>query len=482
MARRKRPLPFFEDVEITDAGAEGKAIARVNERVLFVPFAAPGDVVDVQVFKKRKSYYEGNITEIKKFSTYRTEPKCEHFGLCGGCKWQHLDYEYQKTFKQKQVKDSLDRIAKVPYPEIQPIIGADKIYYYRNKLEFTFSNRRWLTDLDTPLDEGGVTDIQGLGFHLPGKFDKILDIKHCYLQPAPSNDIRLTVKAFAVENNMTFYNAREQAGFLRNMIIRTATSGDLMVVMIFGEDKQDQIKLMLNFLSEKFPEITSLMYVINTKQNDSIHDLEAVLFKGKDYNLEIMAPALPGQEALHFKVGPKSFYQTNPEQAWKLYKTAHDFAEFKGRDLVYDLYTGTGTIALFIAHSVKKVVGIEYVEEAVQDARKNAEDNAIGNVEFHWGDMAKLLDENFIATHGKPDVLLTDPPRAGMHPKVIEQILKAEPLKIVYVSCNPATQARDVALLNEKYEIKKIQPVDMFPQTHHVENVILLHLKGIDNN
>ncbi len=478
MARKKRPLPFFEDVEITDAGAEGKAIARVNERVLFVPFAAPGDVVDVQVFKKRKSYFEGQIKAIKKYSEYRTQPKCEHFGLCGGCKWQHLDYEYQKSFKQKQVKDSLDRIAKVPYPPIQPILGADKIYYYRNKLEFTFSNRRWLTDLDTPLEEGGVTDIQGLGFHLPGKFDKILDIQHCYLQQDPSNDIRLAVKAFAVENGMTFYNAREQNGFLRNMIIRTATSGDLMVVIVFGEKKSDQIEKLMGFLADKFPEISSLMYVINTKQNDSIHDLDAVLFNGKDHNLEIMPAALSTQEDLHFKVGPKSFYQTNPEQAWKLYKTAHDFANFKGDELVYDLYTGTGTIALFIARSVKKVVGIEYVEEAVQDAHKNAADNAIDNVEFHWGDMAKLLDEDFIAAHGKPDVLLTDPPRAGMHPKVIEQILKAEPEKIVYISCNPATQARDVALLSEKYEIRKIQPVDMFPQTHHVENVILLHLKG----
>jgi len=477
MARKKRPLPFFEDVKITDAGAEGKAIARVNERVLFVPFAAPGDVVDVQVFKKRKSYFEGQIKAIKRYSEYRTQPKCEHFGLCGGCKWQHLDYEYQKSFKQKQVKDSLDRIAKVSYPPIQPILGADKIYYYRNKLEFTFSNRRWLTDLDTPLEEGGVTDIQGLGFHLPGKFDKILDIQHCYLQQDPSNDIRLAVKAFAVENGMTFYNAREQNGFLRNMIIRTATSGDLMVVIVFGEKKLDQIEKLMGFLADKFPEISSLMYVVNTKQNDSIHDLDAVLFKGKDHNLENMPAALSTQENLHFKVGPKSFYQTNPEQAWKLYKTAHDFANFKGDELVYDLYTGTGTIALFIARSVKKVVGIEYVEEAVKDAHKNAADNAISNVEFHWGDMAKLLDEDFIAAHGKPNVLLTDPPRAGMHPKVIEQILKAEPEKIVYISCNPATQARDVALLSEKYEIRKIQPVDMFPQTHHVENVISLHLK-----
>jgi len=477
MARAKRPLPFFENVEITDAGAEGNAVARVNERVLFVPFAAPCDVVDVQVIKKRKAYYEGRITTIKEYSTYRSEPRCEHFGLCGGCKWQHLDYKYQKSFKQKQVKDSLERIAKVSFPEIQDITGADNVYYYRNKLEFTFSNRRWLTELDTPFEEGGVSDIQGLGFHLPGKFDKVLDIKHCYLQKEPSNDIRLAVKDFAVEKGYSFYNVRAQEGFLRNMIIRTATSGDLMVVLIFGEDKPEHIETILLFLSEKFSEITSLMYIINTKQNDSIYDLEARLFKGKDYNLEIMQAAKTGQQALQFKVGPKSFYQTNPEQAWKLYKTAHDFADFKGDELVYDLYTGAGTIALFIAGSVKNVVGIEYVEEAVKNADKNATDNGISNVEFHWGDMAKLLDEDFIKTHGKPDVLITDPPRAGMHPKVIQQILIAEPQKIVYVSCNPATQARDIALLDEKYKIVKVQPVDMFPQTHHVENVILLHRK-----
>lgn len=478
MTRNKAPLPFIEDVEITDTGAEGKAIARVNGRVLFVPFAAPGDIVDVQVVKKRKSYYEGSITQIKKRSNLRTYPLCEHFGLCGGCKWQHLEYKSQKSLKQQQVKDCLDRIAKVAYPEIRDIIGADHTYYYRNKLEFTFSDKRWLTELDIPKGEGGPLDMHALGFHLPGRFDKILDIDNCYLQKDPSNAIRLAIKGFAVENKMAFYNIREQKGFLRNLIIRTSTTGELMIVLVFGEEDQKQIEQIMGFLAKKFPEITALLYIVNTKQNDSIYDLKVKLFKGTDYILEIMKAPKPGQEALRFKVGPKTFYQTNPEQAYKLYKVAHDFADFQGNERVYDLYTGTGAIALFIARSVKQVIGIEYIEEAVNNAKKNAADNGISNVEFHWGDMAKLLDEDFIAKHGKPDVILTDPARAGMHPKVIKQIMKTEPQKIVYVSCNPATQARDLALLDEKYEIRKVQPVDMFPQTHHVENVVLLHLRN----
>ncbi len=477
MARRKRPLPLLENVEIMDAGAEGKAVARVDEKVLFVPFAAPGDIVDVQVYKKKRHFLEGRITALKKASGYRVEPRCSHFGLCGGCKWQHIDYAYQRRFKQKQVKDSLDRIAKVPYPGIQEIIGAEDIYFYRNKLEFTFSDRRWLTTLDPMATEGEVLETRGLGFHLPGMFDKVLDVDQCYLQKEPSNDIRLSVKAFAIEKDFSFYNAREQHGFLRNMIIRTSTTTDLMVVIIFGEEEATAIKLIMDFLAKKFPQITSLMYVVNTKKNDSIYDLEVRLFKGKDHNMEVMQAARPGRKPLYFKVGPKSFYQTNPQQAQKLYQTAHDFAGFNGDELVYDLYTGTGTIALFIAPSVKRVIGIESVEEAVEDARKNAVENDIDNVEFHAGDMAALLTEDFIARHGVPDVLLTDPPRAGMHPKVIKQILQAAPGKIVYVSCNPATQARDIALLDEKYRIEKVQPVDMFPQTHHVENVVLLMRK-----
>lgn len=468
---------MLENVEITGAGAEGKAIAKVNDRVLFVPFGAPGDVVDVQVTRKKKSYYEGVIKEIKKPSELRITPACEHFGLCGGCKWQHLDYENQKHFKQQQVKDSLDRIAKVTYPGINDIIGADKPFYYRNKLEFTFSDRRWLTEADMKKQEEESPDMHALGFHLPGKFDKILDIHHCYLQKAPSNDIRLSVKKFAVENGMSFYNAREQQGFLRNLMIRTSSAGELMVVVIFGKGDQAKINLLMEFVGEKFPEITSLMYVVNPKKNDSIHDLDVKLFKGKDHLLEIMQPAREEQSALQYKVGPKTFYQTNPEQAYKLYKTAHDFADFRGNERVYDLYTGTGAIALFIARSVEKVIGIESVAEAVEHAKKNAEENGISNVEFYCGDMMKLLDQDFITEHGKPDVIVTDPARPGMHPKVVKQILDAAPEKIVYVSCNPATQARDLALLDEKYEIKKVQPVDMFPQTHHVENVVLLHKK-----
>jgi len=474
MARKKRPLPLLENVEIIDAGAEGKAVARVDEKVLFVPFAAPGDVVDVQVYKKKRHFLEGRITELKKASEDRVEPQCAHFGLCGGCKWQHLDYARQKAFKQKQVKDSLDRIAKVTYPGINEIIGAENIYYYRNKLEFTFSDRRWLTTLDPKAAEGETLETRGLGFHLPGMFDKILDIDTCYLQKEPSNDIRLAVKAFAIDKDFSFYNAREQHGFLRNMIVRTSTTGDLMVVMIFGEENEEAIQTMMGFLAKKFSQITSMMYVVNTKKNDSIYDLEVKLFKGKNHNIEVMQPARKDSKPLNFKVGPKSFFQTNPEQAQKLYQAAHDFAGFNGDELVYDLYTGTGTIALFIAPSVKQVIGIESVEEAVADARKNVEENDITNVEFHAGDMAALLNEAFIAEHGTPDVLFTDPPRAGMHPKVIKQILQTAPEKIVYISCNPATQARDIALLDEKYLIMKVQPVDMFPQTHHVENVVLL--------
>lgn len=474
MARRKEPLPLLKEVKIIDAGSQGKAVALVNERVVFVPFAAPGDVVDVQVIKKKKGNYEGVITKLRKKSPYRTKPKCEHFGLCGGCKWQHMDYDNQKFFKEKQVKDNLDHIAQVSYPEIMPIIGVENPFYYRNKLEFTFSDKRWLQPEDFTEGEKPVDEMKALGFHLPGKFDKILDINHCYLQKDPSNAIRLAAKEYGIKNGLSFYNIREQKGFLRNLIIRTASTGDLMVIVVFGENKETGIQKMMAFLGEKFPEITSLMYVVNTKVNDAIYDLGVHLFKGKDFNLEIMHGAVPEQKPLRFKVGPKSFYQTNPEQAHVLYKTAFDFAEFKGHERVYDLYTGAGTIALFMAPFVKEVIGIESVEEAVIHARKNAEENEISNVSFHAGDMAKLLDKDFLDTHGQPDIIVTDPPRAGMHPKVIKQILNAAPEKIVYVSCNPATQARDIAEMDDFYEIKKVQPVDMFPQTHHVENVILL--------
>ena len=473
MSRRKRPLPAYEKVEITDTAAEGKCIARINEKVVFVPFTAPGDIIDLQVVKKRKSYLEGRTTQFHNYSDQRTEPKCSHFGLCGGCKWQHITYENQLINKQKQVKDNFERIAKVPVKEFLPIIGADNEYYYRNKLEYTFSDRRWLTSLDTPKEKGGPQDTNGLGFHLPGMFDKILDIEHCYLQKDPSNDIRLAIRKYAIDNGLEFFNVRNHEGFLRNLIIRTSSTGDLMVIVIFRYDDLD-IRDLLQAIADKFPEITSLMYVINEKLNDTIWDLEVKLFKGKPFLYEEMKPAISTNDKLKFKIGPVSFYQTNPEQAFKLYKAAFDFAEFKGDELVYDLYTGTGTIAAFISGSVKKVVGIESVEEAVAGAKENAALNNINNVEFFVGDMLKILTSEFISTNGKPDIIITDPPRAGMHEKVIKQMLDAEPEKIVYVSCNPATQARDIALLSEKYDVIKSQPVDMFPQTHHVENVALL--------
>jgi len=473
MGRRKRPLPLFEKVEIIDAGSDGKAVARVDDRVVFVPFAAPGDVADVQAYKKRRSYFEAKLVKIHKESEYRVTPECSHFGLCGGCKWQHMSYESQLQFKQKQVKDALERIAKVPCEKFFPIIGSEKQYYYRNKLEYTFSDRRWLTDFDPSKEEGGPEDMNGLGFHLPGMFDKILDIDHCYLQRDPSNAIRLAVKKYALEHGMSFYNVRKWEGLLRNIIIRTSRNGNLMVIVVFREET-DKNKGLLAFLGEEFPEITSLMYVINDKKNDTINDLEVKLFAGEPFIVEEMIPPGNRKEPLTFRIGPTSFYQTNPEQAQKLYETAYGFAGFKGDEVVYDLYTGAGTIASFVAPSVKKVIGVEYVEEAVKDAYDNMELNGIANVEFYAGDLAKVLDEEFIGTHGKPDVVITDPPRAGMHEKVVRQILNAAPEKIVYVSCNPATQARDIALLHEKYDVLKVQPVDMFPQTHHVENVVLL--------
>ncbi len=466
-------MPLLENVEIRDAGSEGKAVARVEDRVVFVPFAAPGDIVDVQVYKKKRSYYEGKVVKIHKESDLRVQPECSHFGLCGGCKWQHLSYETQLHYKQKQVKDAIERIAKVPYAELLPIIKSEKQYYYRNKLEYTFSNRRWLTNLDASKEEGGPDELNGLGFHLPGMFDKILDIDHCYLQRDPSNDIRLAIKEYALNHQMSFYNVRNWEGLLRNIIIRTSRNGNLMVIVIFKEESEKNQGL-LEFLANGFPEITSLMYVINDKKNDTINDLEVNLFNGNPFIIEEMVAPGKSKKKLNFKIGPTSFYQTNPEQAQKLYEVAYNFADFIGDELVYDLYTGAGTIASFVAPSVKKVIGLEYVEEAVNDARENMQLNGFKNVDFYAGDLAKVLDEEFIKAKGKPDVIITDPPRAGMHEKVVRQILNAGPEKIIYVSCNPATQARDIAIMHEKYDLLKIQPVDMFPQTHHVENVALL--------
>ncbi len=475
--RRKHEL--VEQIEIIDAGAEGVSVAKPDNKVVFIPYGAPGDVVDIVYYKKKKNYFEGKIQLFHKKSDKRTTPVCSHFGLCGGCKWQHLDYEWQLHYKQKQVKDSLERIAKVPFPELRTILRSDETFYYRNKLEYTFSNRKWLTD-GAPAGTKNEDDLKGLGFHLSGMFDRILDLEHCYLQPDPSNAIRLFVRELGIKHQLSFYDVRQHQGVMRNLIIRTTTKGDVMVVLVVGEEDERIEQIILPEIAGHFPEITSLMYVVNPKKNDTINDLPVKLFSGLPYISEQMKSPLSGQPDVVFRIGPVSFYQTNPVQAEKLYQTAFAFADFKGDELVYDLYTGTGTIANYIAKSVKKVIGIEYVEEAVADARLNAELNGIENTMFYAGDMAKLLDDAFVLNNGKPDVVITDPPRAGMHEKVIDQLLSIEAPKIVYVSCNPATQARDIAMLSKKYTIEAVQPVDMFPQTHHVENVVLLQLKPVE--
>lgn len=455
----------MEKIEILDAGSEGKAVARVGKLVVFVPFVVPGDVVDIKVLKRKKSFYEGKAIKFHQFSNRRVEPKCGHFGLCGGCKWQNLNYNDQLFYKQKQVFDNFTRIGKFDLPEISPIIPAPAEYFYRNKLEFTFSNRKWLMAGDH--GDGNQENLNGIGFHLTGMFDRIIDLKYCYLQPDPSNEIRMEIRNYALKNGFAFYDTKAHMGFMRNLIVRTASTGELMVIVIFARNDNENIVDTLNFISTRFPQITSLMYVINTKKNDTINDQEIMLFKGTPYIFEEM-------EELRFKVGPVSFYQTNSRQALKLYQVAREFARFNGNETVYDLYCGTGTITNFIAQSVKKAIGIEYVPSAIEDAINNSAFNAITNTHFVTGDIAKTLNEEFFGQHGKPDVIITDPPRSGMHPRVIEEILKASPGKIVYVSCNPATQARDIALLQERYHLDKIQPVDMFPQTHHVENVCLL--------
>ncbi|WP_321346369.1 23S rRNA (uracil(1939)-C(5))-methyltransferase RlmD [uncultured Draconibacterium sp.] len=466
MGRRKRTKPFYENVTIEDIGAEGKAVARVGDIVVFTKLAIPGDVVDLQVTKKRKRYQEAIVKEFKSYSIDRAEAFCEHFGVCGGCKWQILPYEKQLFYKQKQVQDQLSRIGKIELPEISPILGSEKNTFYRNKMEFTFSNKRWLSFEEIEKDED-IKDPNALGFHVPGLFDKVVNINKCWLQDDPSNQIRNFIYEYALNNNLSFFDIREQKGFLRTLIIRTTSTGELMVILsMFYEDKTAREQL-LEAVKKEFPAITSLMYVINSKGNDTITDQEIKVFAGCDYVLEEM-------EGLQFKIGPKSFYQTNSEQAYELYKIARDFAELTGDETVYDLYTGTGTIANFVAKKAKKVVGIEYVPEAIEDAKINSELNKIENTRFFAGDMKDVLNEAFISTHGTPEVVITDPPRAGMHNDVVDTILKMEPQKIVYVSCNPATQARDLALLDSLYQIEKIQPVDMFPHTHHVENVVML--------
>lgn len=468
MGRKKLDL-ILENVKIEAVAAEGKSLAHVDGTVVFVEFAVPGDIVNVKVTKKKKNYMEGFILEIVKPSEDRLQPFCEHFGICGGCRWQPLPYDMQLKAKQQQVWDQLVRIGHLEIPDISPILPSDKTKYYRNKLEFTFSNKRWIYNNEDP---DSLTDEErlGLGFHVGKFFDKVLDIKHCSLQPEPSNEIRLFIREYAVTHNLEFYNIRENTGFLRNIIIRNNQVGDVMLTVCFAYDDQDKIVPMLDAIAAEFPQIKSLHYVINEKLNDSISDLDCTLYKGEDAIWETMGK-------LKFKIGPKSFYQTNSEQAYKLYSVAKEFAALTGNEVVYDLYTGTGTIAQFISDKASKVIGIEYVKEAIEDARINADANGITNCTFFDGDMKDILTADFIKEHGKPEVMIIDPPRAGMHPDVVKVIMEAAPERIVYVSCNPASQARDLAMMSPMYEITAVQPVDMFPHTMHVENVCALKLK-----
>lgn len=465
VGRANRKKPFIEKIEITGVAAEGKALTKYNDQVIFVPFVVPGDVVDLQVIKKRKSYMEARAVKFYEYAAIREKAFCSHYGVCGGCKWQILPYNEQLKYKHQQVVDALTRIAKVELPEITQILGSEQTQYYRNKLEYTFSTHRWLSKEEM---DGEPKDMNALGFHIPGLFDKIVDIDHCYLQAEPSNKIRLAIKAFATKNGLSFYSQRANEGFLRNVVIRTSTTGEVMVILIFGANMPDEIESIMQFLKDEFQtEITSLQYIINLKLNDSFADQDVIHFSGNNFIYEEM-------EGLKFKIGPKSFYQTNSEQAYLLYSIVRDFADLKGNELVYDLYTGTGTIACFLAKKSKMVIGVEYVEDAIKDAHENAKFNGLSNTKFFAGDMKDVLNTEFINKNGNPDVVITDPPRAGMHPSVVESIISCSPTKIVYVSCNPATQARDLELLNDNYRVEKVQPVDMFPHTHHVENVVLL--------
>ena len=453
-------------MRITDIGSEGNAVARVENLVVFVPMLIPGDVVDIKVIKKRKKYLEGRAIKFHEYSSDRIEPRCKHFGICGGCKWQHLPYELQLKFKEKQVRDNLTRIGKLELPVIELVIGSEDIYLYRNKLEYTFSDKRWRTKEEIDSEKEFERE-DALGFHIPGLFDKVLNIEECHLQPEPSNSIRNSLREYALRNNLEFFDLREQKGFLRNIVIRNSIDGNVMVIMVFFHEDIEKRERLLDFLASGFPQITSLMYIINSKKNDSLVDQEPILYKGIDYLIEDM-------DGLKYRIGPKSFYQTNTKQALNLYRTAIKFAGLSGREIVYDLYTGTGTIANYVANNALKVIGIEYVAEAVLDARINSELNNINNTYFVAGDMKEVLTEDFFSINGKPDVIITDPPRAGMHEDVVRAMAHASPEKIVYISCNPATQARDISLISDYYEVAKVQPVDMFPHTHHVENVILL--------
>lgn len=493
MRKSKQPV-IIPDVEIVDAGAEGMAIAKVEGMVVFVPFVVPGDIVDLKIFKKKKSYAEGRAISIKHYSPKRTELQCPHFGTCGGCKWQNMQYAEQLAVKEKLVRDSLERLGHVDSSLMQPICGSENIFYYRNKLEFTFSNHRWRSPEEMEKSQQGyevsqentlpqtekpsynAPSMNALGFHIPGLFDKVLNIEHCALQADPSNQIRLAVRDYAEEHQLTFHNIRTHTGFLRNLVIRNSSIGEWMVLLVVNERKDEQLFPLLDFIHQQFPQITSLQYIINNKMNDSYGDLPVVPYYGKDHMIEQMA-GYRGADPLCFKINPKSFYQTNSVQAQRLYSFVADFAELKGDENVYDLYTGTGTIALFLAGQCRKVVGIEYVEEAIADAKDNAQRNGFTNTQFFAGDMAKVLTADFIAEHGHPDVVITDPPRAGMHEQVIRQLLATAPRRIIYVSCNPATQARDLEMLSPRYAVGRLQPVDMFPHTQHVENVAELLLK-----
>ncbi|OEJ98462.1 23S rRNA (uracil-5-)-methyltransferase RumA [Flavivirga aquatica] len=470
MSRRKSRKQVFENVEVIDAAAKGKTIAKAPDgKVIFLPNAVPGDIVDVQTFKKRKAYYEGKATAFHKLSDKRTTPACEHFGTCGGCKWQDMGYEHQLFYKQKEVTNNLTRIGHIELPEVTPILGSKEQYFYRNKMEFSFSDSRWLT-LEEIQSDNDLGDKNALGFHIPGMWDKILDLNKCHLQADPSNAIRNAVKAFAIKNKLEFFNTRNQTGLLRTMMIRTSTTGDIMVMVQFFKEDKTKRELLLDFIAETFPQITSLQYVINGKANDTIYDQDVICYKGNDHIFEEM-------EGLKFKINAKSFYQTNSNQAYELYKITRDFAGLTGEELVYDLYTGTGTIAQFVAKQASKVIGVESVPDAITAAKENAQLNDIKNVEFFVGDMKQVFNDDFIATHGQPDIIITDPPRDGMHKDVVQQILNIAPKKVVYVSCNSATQARDLALMDAMYKVTKTQAVDMFPQTFHVENVVILELR-----
>ncbi len=468
---RRRKKPLFENVEIVDLGAKGKAVGKAADgRVIFVPFLAPGDIADIQTIKKRKAYYEGKSLIIKKLSDLRVKPKCKYFGICGGCKLQHINYEEQIKFKQKEVENNLTRLGNLTLPEQTfPILKSPKNYNYRNKMEFSFSAKRWLTEKEIE-QEQEITNREGLGFHIAGMWDKVLDIDECHLQEEPSNQIRNQIKRFALENNISFYDPREKTGLLRTLMIRNTSIGEWMVVIQFYRNDEKQIEKMMQFVKKTFPKITSLQYIVNEKDNDSIYDQDVIPYHGKTYIEEKM-------ENLTFKISAKSFFQTNSLQSLEMYKIIRDFANIKTNDIVYDLYTGTGSIAQFISKHAKKIIGIESVPDAIEDAKKNARLNKIDNIEFIVGDMKEIFTQDFIRKYGKANVVITDPPRSGMHQKVVDNLLKLSAEKIVYVSCNSATQARDLSLMKHLYKIEKMQPVDMFPHTHHVENIVLLSKK-----